>query len=86
MALSTSVKASKHRAWEDWLSMAIGLLVVISPWLAQAADSPLIVINAVIVGLMILSLAGMELIAELRERPQTAEESIREKEINKAVR
>jgi hypothetical protein len=51
-----------HRTWEDWLGIVIGALIVISPWLANAFDSQLAVMNAVIVGVLVLSLAGMEIV------------------------
>ena len=25
-----------HRCWEDWVSMLIGMVIAISPWLAEA--------------------------------------------------
>jgi hypothetical protein len=58
--LSTE-SASTHRPWEDWISMAFGLLIVISPWLAQEFGSQFVVLNAVVIGLLVISLAGMEL-------------------------
>jgi hypothetical protein len=51
-----------HRTWEDWVGIAIGLLIVISPWMAGAVDSQFVVMNAVIVGALVLSLAGMEIV------------------------
>ncbi len=53
---------SVHRTWEDRLGIAIGLLIVISPWLAHGVDFQLVVINAVIVGMLVISLAGMEIV------------------------
>ncbi len=51
-----------HRTWEDWLGVVIGALIAISPWLANAIDSQFVVMNAVIVGVAVLSLAGMEIV------------------------
>ncbi len=51
-----------HRTWEDWVGVAIGFLIVISPWMADAVDSQFVVMNAVIVGALVLSLAGMEIV------------------------
>ncbi len=50
-----------HRTWEDWSSMHIGVLIVISPWMANAVDSQFVVMNTVIVGALVLSLAQMEI-------------------------
>lgn len=49
-----------HWLWEDAASMSMGVLIIVSPWLTQVPASPAIVINAVIVGLLILGLAGIE--------------------------
>ena len=51
-----------HRTWEDWIGIVIGVLIVISPWTANAVDSQFVVMNAVIVGMLVLSLAGMEIV------------------------
>ncbi|HEY5167338.1 MAG TPA: SPW repeat protein [Pseudolabrys sp.] len=51
-----------HRTWEDWIGIVIGALIVISPWLADAVDSQLVVMNAVALGVLVLSLAGMEIV------------------------
>lgn len=52
-----------HRRWEDGIGIGIGVLIVLSPWLANAADSQVVVMNAVIVGTLVLSLAAMEIMA-----------------------
>jgi dolichyl-phosphate-mannose--protein O-mannosyl transferase len=51
-----------HRTWEDWIGIVLGVLIVISPWMAHAVDSQFVVMNAVIVGVLVLSLAGMEIV------------------------
>jgi hypothetical protein len=51
-----------HRTWEDWVGIAMGFLIVISPWMADAVDSQFVVMNAVIIGALVLSLAGMEIV------------------------
>ena len=51
-----------HRTWEDWVGIVIGALIVISPWMANASNSQFVVMNAVIVGVLVLSLAGMEIV------------------------
>jgi len=52
-----------HRTWEDWIGIAIGALIVISPWMANAVDSQFVVMNAVIVGVLVMALAAMEIVA-----------------------
>jgi hypothetical protein len=51
-----------HRTWEDWIGIVIGALIAISPWMVNAVDSQFVVINAVIVGVLVMSLAGMEIV------------------------
>jgi SPW repeat len=58
-----------HRAWEDWISMLMGVLIVISPWMANAVDSQFVVMNTIIVGVLVLSLAQMEIMV-----PRASEE------------
>jgi hypothetical protein len=52
---------SAHRAWEDWVSMGLGLLIVISPWLAQAPDNQVATVNAMIVGALVIFIGALEL-------------------------
>jgi hypothetical protein len=51
-----------HRTWEDWIGIVVGVLIAISPWMANAFDSQFVVMNAIIVGVLVLSLAGMEIV------------------------
>lgn len=44
------------RAWEDWTETALGVWLALSPWLA-GFHAPLASINAVVVGLAVLTLA-----------------------------
>jgi hypothetical protein len=55
------LKRSTHMHWEDWLSVGAGCVIVISPWLAGAADSEFAVLNAIVIGLLVLSVGGLEL-------------------------
>ncbi|MBI5319709.1 SPW repeat protein [Bradyrhizobium sp.] len=57
-----------HRTWEDWCGMLLGMLIVISPWFptSQAvadADRSLMVLNAFVVGIIVLGLAQLEYVA-----------------------
>ena len=51
-----------HRTWEDWLGMILGVLAALSPWLAGQQDSATVMWNAVIVGALVIMLAGLELV------------------------
>src|SRR5262245_25573302 len=58
-----------HRAWQDWVMMGLGVLIVLSPWLAAvavgegAAYSQAVVLNGFIVGALVCALAVLEMLA-----------------------
>lgn len=59
-----------HRTWEDWCGMALGLLIVLSPWFptqigheAAETDRSLMVLNSFTVGILVLGLAQLEYVA-----------------------
>ena len=54
-----------HRTWEDWFGMALGVLIGLSPWLADygLADHAVgraAAWNAVLVGLLVFFIAELE--------------------------
>lgn len=51
----------QHRPWEDWTSIGIGVLIVLSPYLADQTNSQAIVVNAAAVGTGIAVLGVLEL-------------------------
>ncbi len=52
----------KHRTWEDWLGMLLGVVIGLSPWLAGEQHNSLINWNAVLLGAVVLVLAELELV------------------------
>lgn len=52
-----------HRSWEDWVSMLIGVMIGISPWLAGQQDDQSVMWNAVLVGALVLGLAQLEYVS-----------------------
>ena len=52
-----------HRSWEDWVGMLIGVLIGISPWLAEQQSDPAVMWNAVLVGALVLVLAQLEYVS-----------------------
>ena len=52
-----------HRAWEDWLLLALGALIFISPSIADTGYNGLPAASAVIVGLIIIVVAQFEIVA-----------------------
>ena len=54
---------TEHRRWEDYLSAAIGVLVVLSPSLAAGNAATAVTISTGFVGVMIVALAMLELMS-----------------------
>jgi len=52
-----------HREWEDWLSMLLGVVIGISPWLAGQQDNLVINWNTFLIGAVIVALGTLEAIA-----------------------
>ena len=52
----------KHRTWEDWLGMVLGVVIGLSPWLSGQQDNNLINWNAILLGAFVLVLAELELV------------------------
>jgi hypothetical protein len=49
-----------HPSWEDWASMMIGALIIVSPWIAQIGDLGYATLNAVLIGLLVIMAAWLE--------------------------
>jgi len=56
-----NVNLAEHRQWEDWASMGLGLLIVISPWLTERPPTEAALLNTMIVGLLVLCIGALEL-------------------------
>lgn len=52
----------EHRAWEDWVVIALGIAVVLAPWVTNETANPATVINAAAVGLALMMLAELDLV------------------------
>lgn len=52
-----------HRSWEDWVGMLIGVLIGISPWLAEQQSDQAVTWNAILVGALVLLLAQLEYVS-----------------------
>ena len=50
-----------HRNWEDWLSMALGVVIGLSPWLAGEQGQSAVNWNAVVLGAVVVALGALEL-------------------------
>lgn len=60
MARRFSLKT--HNTWEDWLGIALGTLIVISPLAAPQPLSEVVLLNAVTVGVLIVALSALEMV------------------------
>ena len=49
-----------HRNWEDWLSMLLGVLIGLSPWLPGEMGDQTMMFNAVVVGSLVFYLGQLE--------------------------
>ena len=60
---------SKHRTWEDWFGMLIGMLIVVSPWFpfsshdVMDAERSTMILNTFVVGMLVFGLAQLEYVA-----------------------
>ena len=52
---------SAHKTWEDWVLMGLGVLILLSPWLAAAPLTGIGAASAIIIGMVVLVVAGLEL-------------------------
>ncbi len=51
-----------HRSWEDWLSIGIGLVIILAPWVINEISNQAAVINAAVAGISIFVLAELDLV------------------------
>jgi SPW repeat len=57
-----------HRTWEDWCGMALGALIVASPWFpiqehSAIGGQQMIILNTVAIGLVVFGLSQLEYVA-----------------------
>ena len=52
-----------HRSWEDWASMLIGVLIGLSPWLADQQHDQAVMWNAALLGALVLGHAQLEYVS-----------------------
>lgn len=54
------------RTWADWLAIALGIAIVLAPWVTLQTGNRAIVLNAAIAGLAVMMLAELDLVATRR--------------------
>ena len=63
-----------HPPWEDWASMGIGVLILVSPWIVQIGDLGFATLNAVLIGSLVIMAAWLEVAWMDFRAPQVWEE------------
>ena len=56
-----SLKKRVHREWQDWVCLATGVLILVSPFAVDERVNGLVTLNAVVVGLVVTIAAQFEL-------------------------
>ncbi len=54
---------SSDRTWEDWLGIALGIVIALAPWIVEETQNEAAVVNAAIAGLAVMMLAELDLVA-----------------------
>ena len=61
---------SKHRSWEDWFGMLLGVLIVVSPWFPMQgrhevmdSERSIMILNTFVIGMLVFGLAQLEYVA-----------------------
>ena len=61
---------NKHRTWEDWFGMLLGVLIVVSPWFplqpahdVMDGERSVMILNTFVVGMLVFGLAQLEYVA-----------------------
>ncbi|MGA7326785.1 MAG: hypothetical protein WBX25_20410 [Rhodomicrobium sp.] len=57
------LKHPAHQEWEDWLLLALGIAICVSPSLANSGYNGLLAASAVVTGLIIIFVAQLEIVA-----------------------
>ncbi|MBU2582124.1 MAG: SPW repeat protein [Alphaproteobacteria bacterium] len=52
-----------HRSWEDWLSIALGVVIMLAPWIVEETSNQAAVVNAALCGIAVLLLAELDLVS-----------------------
>jgi SPW repeat len=53
----------KHRTWEDWAGIGLGILIGLSPWIAGPGDDRRVLFITAALGLLVMMLAQFELVS-----------------------
>ena len=51
-----------HRSWEDWVGIALGVVIGLSPWLAGQTINQVVIWITIAVGIWVVQFAGLQLV------------------------
>lgn len=52
-----------HRSWEDWLGLALGIVIGLAPWMASETPfRPVVLLNAAVCGFLVVVLSELDLV------------------------
>lgn len=57
-----SALLKEHRTWEDYVGIFLGVLIGLTPYIAGETASQAVILNAMVVGILVLMLASFELV------------------------
>ena len=60
--MATAKFLETHRTWEDYLGMALGVLIILSPIVNGYGDNPAVLYNAGAIGVLVAALAALEIV------------------------
>jgi hypothetical protein len=61
VAVLAAIALFAFAAWEEWINLALGAWLLVSPWLLGFSTSAALMWNAVIIGVLIALFAGWAL-------------------------
>ena len=67
--MSDRNSARAHRSWEDWLGIALGLVIIFAPWLTNENHESRVLTSATVTGIAVLMLAELDLV-QFRRWPE----------------
>ena len=70
IAVIAAAELNQVQKWEEWTNAIVGIWIASSPWALGFSHDPVNTGNAVIVGLLVLCVAGWELYALPAQRMQ----------------
>jgi hypothetical protein len=53
---------TSQREWNDWLGIFLGIAIVLAPWIVEEVSNSPAIVNAAIVGVIIMVLAEADLV------------------------